>query len=309
MRKSTYMTHRLFGITLPTAPARPELLRRARSLAAVEAGARRIALLRSGRRHGPITRLITPWDVGELTHPFVFLGYYELAAGPQTLLGTQPDSGIATVTLMLSGALASTDENGHETTVSAGGARWMRAGEGALPDSGRASGEPLRAFQLWIGLSPSSQHPMAERQCVVAREVQREGPVRVILGQFGGARSSIAQAPSDINYFHVRLKDGERWRYAAPEGHNIAWLAVDRGGLRLQQGERVYWEQIALFGDSRGVIEVQADGETSFVLGSAKRCSQPLAQDGDYPDIGLEALAPSEDKASIGRRRRAQGNR
>jgi hypothetical protein len=72
----------------------------------------------------------------------------------------------------------------------------------------------------------------------------------------------------------VRLKDREDFRYAAPDGHNVTWLAVDRGGLQLQEGERVLWEQIAVFGDSAGVIEVQADGETSFVLGSARSRTQ-----------------------------------
>jgi len=47
----------------------------ARSLAGAKADPRRIALLASGRRRGPITRLITPWDVGELSKPFVFLDY------------------------------------------------------------------------------------------------------------------------------------------------------------------------------------------------------------------------------------------
>ena len=44
--------------TLERAPASP-------SSVGVTTPARRIALLRSGRRRGPITRLITPWDIGE----------------------------------------------------------------------------------------------------------------------------------------------------------------------------------------------------------------------------------------------------
>jgi hypothetical protein len=65
----------MFDITLVNAPGRLERSRGGGSPAGVATGSRRIALLRSGRRHGPITRLITPWDIGELTQPFVFLGY------------------------------------------------------------------------------------------------------------------------------------------------------------------------------------------------------------------------------------------
>jgi len=50
-------------------------------LAGAKAVPRRIALLASGRRHGPITRLLTPWDIGELTRPFIFLDYSEVAPG------------------------------------------------------------------------------------------------------------------------------------------------------------------------------------------------------------------------------------
>ena len=98
--------------------------------------------------------------------------------------------------------------------------------------------------------------------------------MRVLLGGFGRASSRIRQAPAGVNFFHVRLKDRQDFRYAPPEGHNVTWLAVDRGSLQLPEGERVLWEQIALFVDCAGVIEVQADGDTSFVLGSAKRRAQ-----------------------------------
>jgi len=56
------------------------------SLAGAQADPRRIALLASGRRHGPITRLVTPWDIGELTKPFIFLDYAEVAPGPGPFL-------------------------------------------------------------------------------------------------------------------------------------------------------------------------------------------------------------------------------
>ncbi|RYE88187.1 MAG: pirin family protein, partial [Myxococcales bacterium] len=31
-----------------------------------------------GRRHGPITRLVSPGDVGELIKPFVFLDFFSM---------------------------------------------------------------------------------------------------------------------------------------------------------------------------------------------------------------------------------------
>ena len=85
-------------------------------LAGAKADPRRIALLASGRRHGPITRLVTPWDIGELTKPFIFLDYAEVAPGPRPLFGICRHSSTATLTV-------------------------------ALNDAGPASGEPVRAFR------------------------------------------------------------------------------------------------------------------------------------------------------------------
>jgi redox-sensitive bicupin YhaK (pirin superfamily) len=284
--------------TLERAPASP-------SSVGVTTPARRIALLRSGRRRGPITRLITPWDIGELTQPFLFLGYCEFAPGWQPLLAVHPQPGVATLTLVLSGTLRYQEATGNERTITAGGFKWTTPGEHVRHDSSRATDEPLRAFQLWMGLPSALEGSAAESRYLAPHEGQEEGPVRVILGQFGRARSALAQVAPDINYFHVRLRDGEHWRYVAPERHNVTWLAVDRGGVRLREGERIYWEQIGLFGDSRGVIELQADGETSFVLGSARRLAHPQVQGSD-----LAAWTPGEvERGRVAHVRRGQGRR
>jgi redox-sensitive bicupin YhaK (pirin superfamily) len=230
---------------------------------------RRITLLRNGRRYRGITRLITPWDIGELTQPFVFLCHSELAPGAKTVVGVQP--GIGTLTLVLSGVLEFEEARGNNGMVVAGGFVWTAPGEVVWHAGGGAADEPLRTLQLWIELPRKPTRSSAESQCVAPHEVQEERPVRVILGQIGRARSRIGDAPPNLNYFHVQLKDGQRWRYAAPDGHHVTWLAVDRGGLRLEEDGRVLREQVALFERSRGVIDVQAEGESSFVLGSARQ--------------------------------------
>ena len=259
----------MFGIRLSTGLGELKHVNGTRSPTSVPAGFRRIALLRSGRRYGGITRLITPWDIGELTQPFVFLCYSELAPGAKTVVGAQP--GIGTLTLVLSGVLAFEEALGNKGMVVAGGFVWTAPGEVVWHAGSLATDEPLRTLQLWIELPWKTASSTAESQCVAPREVQEEGSVRVVLGQVGRARSRIGHAPPDLNYFHVRLRDGQRWRYAAPDGHNVTWLAVDRGGLRLEEDGRVLREQVALFERSRGVIEAQAEGETSFVLGSARQ--------------------------------------
>lgn len=51
-----------------------------------------------GRQHGPITRLISPNDVGELLKPFIFLDYFSAEITPGFGFPMHPHSGIATLT-------------------------------------------------------------------------------------------------------------------------------------------------------------------------------------------------------------------
>jgi redox-sensitive bicupin YhaK (pirin superfamily) len=189
--------------------------------AAASVGARRIALTTRGRRHGPITRLVSPSDIGELIKPFVFLDHAEVAPRPEPLFGIHPHSGIATLTTVLRGGMVYEDTTGKTGSVPTGGLEWMKAGNGVWHDGGATPGEPLRAFQLWVALPPSEENAPAESQYISPNAVQEDGPARVILGRYGRASSPI-RAPAGITYLHVRLTDGQRWRYAPPDSSKTA---------------------------------------------------------------------------------------
>jgi redox-sensitive bicupin YhaK (pirin superfamily) len=174
-------------------------------------------------------------------------------------------------------------------------------------DGGATPGESLRAFQLWVALPPSEENAPPESQYIPPDEVPFDGPVRVILGHHGRASSPI-HAPAGINYLHVRLTDGQRWRYVAPSGHNVAWLAVDKGNLR--SPEPIYAGQIAVFEESAGAIELQAVGNASFVLGSAIKHPFPLTLGNYSVHTSPAALAQGEAEIHrIGQRLRAEGRR
>ena len=71
-----------------------------------EARPRRVAYRTRGRSHGPITRLVSPSDVGQLIKPFVFLDYFEVDPKRMPPIGFHPHSGIATLTLLLEGQIS-----------------------------------------------------------------------------------------------------------------------------------------------------------------------------------------------------------
>jgi len=266
---------------------------------------RGIVLSTYGRRHGPVTRLVSPSDIGELIKPFVFLDHAEVPWTPEPFGSIHPHSGIATLTTVLKGGLAYEDTTGKQGQVRAGGLEWMKAGNGVWHDGGALKGEPLRAYQLWIALPAALENAPPESQYVAPEAVQEVGPVRVILGRLGPARSPI-RAPEGINYFHVRLNDGQRWRYTPPQGHDVAWLAVDEG--KLHAAEAISAGQLVVFEESGAVIDLQAEGQTSFVLGSAIKHPHPLVL--GYYSVHTSAAALVTGEAEIrriGQRLSAEG--
>jgi redox-sensitive bicupin YhaK (pirin superfamily) len=62
--------------------------------------------------HGPITRLISPSDLGEIVKPFVFLDLFENEGQNFDGFGLHPHSGIATLTYIAEGSVNYEDTNG-----------------------------------------------------------------------------------------------------------------------------------------------------------------------------------------------------
>jgi redox-sensitive bicupin YhaK (pirin superfamily) len=169
----------------------------------------RIARRTLGQTHGPLTRLMSPSDFGQLLKPFVFLDLFDNHGKPFTGFGLHPHSGIATLTYVAEGSVGYEDTNGATGLLPAGGVEWMRAGAGVWHGGG--SGEPGRArgFQLWIALPPDQELEPSESIYQTPEANPSDGPARVLLGGCGSATSAI-KAPSPMNYLAVQLKAGER---------------------------------------------------------------------------------------------------
>ncbi len=222
-----------------------------------------------GHTRGPITRLMSPSDLGELVKPFVFL---DLAAFegdervPMELLW-HPHSGIATVTVMLEGSVRIAETTGRNDVLPKGSIEWMRAGNGVW-HTGQAEPGDVRVFQLWVALPPELENGPSQSRYVMPGEVPTDGPVRVILGSHAGMTSPIT-APALITYLEVSLAEGERWTYAPPEGHEVAWVAVSDGHLRTPAP--VSSGEMAVFAEGSQAIDFVAESRTRFVIGSARK--------------------------------------
>ena len=220
--------------------------------------------------HRPITRLVSPSDLGQLLKPFIFLDRFESPAGGQPpQFGMHPHSGIATLTYLIHGQAGyedTTGEHGARGTLPTGGVEWMMAGGGVWHTGAPINTERVLGFQLWVAMPPELELATAHSIYLGPESVPQVGPARVLLGSFG-AQTSAIPAPSNINYLAVHLKAGQTWRFEPPQGHTVAWLAVGEGALTaptaLSTGDLV------TFDASGSAITFEAQTDTAFVLGSS----------------------------------------
>jgi redox-sensitive bicupin YhaK (pirin superfamily) len=264
--------------------------------------ARKIVHRTRGQTHGPITRLMSPGDLGELVKPFIFLDRFEVDVAGGRGFPAHPHSGLATHTTLLEGASSYGDATGKSGRMEAGGLGWMQAGGGVWHWGSPEPGKRILGYQLWVALPAALEHAPAESAYIDAADVPKAGNVRVLLGRHGALASPIAHA-EPLTYLHVQLRDGESWTYAPDAGHDVAWLAVHRG--RLHVSGAVLREEMAVFAEATGDdarITLRAEGDVELVLGSAAKHPHPLVC-GDYSVHTSEAsLARGEAEiARIGR--------
>ncbi|MFC5461811.1 pirin family protein [Massilia niabensis] len=248
-----------------------------------------------GATRGGVTRLISPAGANKLIKPFVFLDLFHLQSDKHKM-GMHPHSGIATVTVLLDGALAYRETTGSEGTLPAGGVEYMSAGGGVWHEGGPVEGGAVRGFQLWLALPPEDELAPSHSLYLAPERVAQAGPARVIIGSHGGASSAI-EPRAPINYLHVTLEDGERWRYTPPSGHDVAWVGVADGVLETA-GAQLSGE-LGVFQQGQGRLDFVARGATQFVLGSAATHPHPLVT--GYYSVHTSQAALEKGEAGIAR--------
>src|SRR6478736_63646 len=169
---------------------------------------RRVVHRTRGRGHGPITRLMSPSDLGQALKPFVFLDIFDmdLRGGPGRKMPIHPHSGIATVTVLTQGRMNFEDPESGSGTLGYGGVEWMRAGGGVWhgQEMSPADVPRVQGFQLWLALPPELENAQPQSRYIEAHAMRRAGPAHVIVGEYDGVRSPVP-AWDGLNYLLVTL--------------------------------------------------------------------------------------------------------
>lgn len=278
-------------------------------------GTRKIVYRTRGTGRAPITRLMSPSDLGQIIKPFVFLDIFE--ADKRTIAAMEgmplhPHSGIATVTVPIEGEFRFDDPaSGAAGVIAYGGVEWSRAGGGMWhgKEMSVAGQSNIQGFQLWLALPPELENGPAESLYIEAQHIPQAGPARVLVGRYGDAQSPVP-APDGINYLLVRIPAGERWTYRPPAGHSVGWLALAQG--RLSADSPISGGEMVVFEPGEAAIELAAAGDEDavFVLGSAIPHPWPLHLGSYSVHTSARALEAGEQRiAELGQKLREAGER
>jgi redox-sensitive bicupin YhaK (pirin superfamily) len=235
--------------------------------------ARQIVARTSGQRHGPITRLMSPGDLGQMLKPFIFLDYVD-AEGTGPNFGFHPHSGIATLTFPLTFDIEHTTFTGQVDKVARGGVEWVVAGNGSWHKARPLNGERMLAFQTWFALPPSHELAQPSAMFIQSQEVPRAGPVTLLLGKYENMSSRI-DAPFDACYLWVQLQAGESWTYQPSNQHDIAWTFAQSGQLHIH--DEVLQRELAVFEEGHSALHFQALSDCAFLVASAAKLPQELS--------------------------------
>lgn len=151
-----------------------------------------------------------------------------------------PHRGIETITYVLAGSVEHGDSLGNQGKMTAGDVQWMTAGSGILHQEMPRGDERgrMHGFQLWANL-PSSLKMTAPRyqdipSSAIPEVTDDDGTkVRVISGEFWGARGPVDGVAAEPSYVDVSVPPGKRKRLTIEAERNaFAYVFAGSGTFR-----------------------------------------------------------------------------
>lgn len=229
-----------------------------------------------------------------------------------------PHRGIATFGYVISGEIEHFDSRGNHGVVGAGGAQWMKAGNGIIHDEGlsqhfQKTGGTMHMLQFWLNLPPENKTEEPAYTKLAPDEIPEillagnDAKLRVLIGSYRKLVSKITTYNPQFIYelwleanaeCTVEIQAGSESAAYLTEGEaEIAGTAIKTGVLAMikLEGEllkiknnSVRHARIFIFGGERYNDPIVAEGP--FVMNSHEEISRAYLdyQNGKYGEIDYE---------------------
>jgi len=246
--------------------------------------------------------------------PFLLLDY----AGPQAFgpaeaprgVGEHPHRGFETVTIVYQGQLEHRDSGGNRGSIGGGDVQWMTAASGVVHEEFHSErftreGGVLEMVQLWVNLpakdkmSPPRYQELLDAQIPRVELAECAGSVRVIAGQFQGARGP-AKTFTPFEAWDVNLKAGGSTELRAADGHTTL-LVVQQGKVLVNGDALAKAVELVLFDRAGETIGLRAESDARVLVLSGQLLGEPIVGQGPFVMNTREVIRQAIDDFQAGR--------
>ncbi|MGZ8239318.1 MAG: pirin family protein [Methylobacter sp.] len=233
--------------------------------------------------------------LGPVLSPFLLLDY----AGPMEFsptnerrgVGEHPHRGFETVTIVYGGIVEHRDSSGGGGSIGPGDVQWMTAASGLVHEEfhGRdfaRRGGMFEMVQLWVNLPARYKMTQPRYQGILNSQIpivdlpNGQGTVRVIAGEFEGARGS-AQTFTPIYVWDMRLAGDRQMELNLPDGYTTA-LVVLKGAVRVNDSEVIGPAEVGLFDRAGKTIRIDSANDATVLLLSGEPIDEPIVGSGPF---------------------------
>jgi quercetin 2,3-dioxygenase len=228
--------------------------------------------------------------------PFVLLDYhlphsYPPAGGRRRGVGPHPHRGFETVTIAYEGSIAHRDSAGNGGVINPGDVQWMTAASGIVHQEYHETefarqGGVMHMIQLWVNLPRADKMSPPKYQALLSEQMgtvdlpDRCGVVRIIAGEFNGARGP-ASTFTPISLWDLRLNAGGTAEFTLPQGQTAALLALG-GEVKVNDTELVRARDFVMFENGDGRIKLEAAENSILLLLGGEPIAEPVVQYGPF---------------------------
>ncbi|MGH8490842.1 MAG: pirin family protein [Gammaproteobacteria bacterium] len=243
----------------------------------------------------PVRTLFSYPNLGPVLSPFLLLDYagpMEFPSTPERLgVGEHPHRGFETVTIVYSGQVEHRDSSGGGGSIGPGDVQWMTAASGLVHEEfhGRdfaRRGGLFEMVQLWVNLpakdkmAPPRYQGILNRQIPAVSLTNGQGTVRVIAGQFAGAKGP-AKTFTPMHVWDLCLMTDQRIDLAVPDGYTTA-LVVLKGAVRVNGSEAIEAAEVGLFDRAGETICIDNAKSATALLLSGEPIDEPIVGSGPF---------------------------
>ncbi len=216
--------------------------------------------------------------------PFLMLDAFD-SDNPETYIKGfpwHPHRGIETVTYLLEGEIDHGDSLGNSGVIRNGDCQWMTAGSGIIHQEMPQPAPRLLGTQLWVNL-PAKDKMTAPKYRDFSNSdmpiIENNGSiVRIIAGDFKGAKGPMEEITVQPTYLDVTVKSGGSFYYEnSPE--NTLFIYIIHGSLIFpaEDNRLLPARQAVLFeqGEKLG-LQAKGNEEARLLLFSGKPLNEPI---------------------------------